>query len=81
MKPFNLTKSMLGLGGLLLAVAPACSMMPPAQTSGALSRDGVEMAVVGERCTETVETDWPGANLVQTTVEVQVGNSAPARSP
>jgi len=77
MKLAGIPKVLLRFSPLLLALAPACAMSPPAQSAGTLARDGVEVAVVGQRCTETVETDWPGANLVQATVEFQVRNSNP----
>ena len=59
-------------------LAPACAMRPPVENSGALAKDGVSVQVVGQRCTETVEPEWPGANLVETVVELQVQNSGPA---
>jgi hypothetical protein len=68
-------KNLLRFSPLLLALAPACAMSPPVQNAGTVASDGVQVAVVGQRCTETVETDWPGANLVETTVEFQVRNT------
>ena len=63
---------------LLAALAPACGFTPPAQNSGAVKSDnGVALAVVGQRCTETVETELPGVPLVETHVQVEVRNSAP----
>ena len=62
----------------LAALAPACALHPPVQNSGAaVDPSGVEISVIGQRCTETVETDLPGVNLVDATVEVQVRNAAP----
>jgi hypothetical protein len=61
----------IAAGGL----APACALKPPIQNSGALAKDGVQVAVVGQRCSETVEPEWPAANLVETVVELQVQNS------
>jgi hypothetical protein len=62
----------------LAALAPACALHPPVQNSGAaVDSSGVEISVVGQSCTETVETDLPGVNLVDATVEVQVRNTAP----
>jgi hypothetical protein len=77
MKSAHVRKALLRFSPLLLALAPACAMSPPAQNAGSLARDGVQVAVVGQRCTETVETDWPGANLVEATVQFQVRNSNP----
>ena len=67
------------LTSLTLAVlAPACALHPPVQNSGAaVAPSGVEIAVTGQSCTETVETDLPGANLVEAIVQVQVRNAAP----
>jgi hypothetical protein len=62
----------------LAAFAPACALHPPVQNSGAaMDPSGVEISVIGQSCTETVETDLPGVNLVDATVEVQVRNAAP----
>jgi hypothetical protein len=55
-------------------------LTPPAQTSGAAKSDnGVALAVVGQRCTETVETELPGVPLVEAHVQVEVRNTAPPR--
>ncbi len=63
-------------GGTMLA--PACALQPPAQNGGAAkSETGVAVAVVGQRCTETVETELPGVPLVEAKIEVEVRNSAP----
>ena len=62
----------------LAALAPACALHPPVQNSGAaVDPSGVEIAVIGESCTETVETELPGVNLVEATIQVQVRNAAP----
>ena len=62
----------------LAALAPACALRPPVQNSGAVTEpSGVEISVIGQSCTETVETELPGVNLVDATVEVQVRNAAP----
>jgi hypothetical protein len=72
-RPFFVTLA-LALAGL----APACALKPPVENSGALAKDGVQVSVVGQRCTETVEPEWPGANLVETVVELQVRNAGAA---
>jgi hypothetical protein len=69
--------SLLLVLGLTASVA-ACALRPPAQNSGALAKDGVRLSVVRQRCTETVEPEWPGANLVRAVVEVQVRNDSGA---
>ena len=62
----------------LAALAPACALRPPVQNSGAVVEpSGVEISVIGQSCTEMVETELPGVNLVDATVEVQVRNAAP----
>ncbi len=62
----------------LAALAPACALHPPVQNSGAaVDSSGVEVSVIGQSCTETVETELPGVNLVDAMVEVQVRNAAP----
>ncbi|HSS37467.1 MAG TPA: hypothetical protein VLT58_01740 [Polyangia bacterium] len=61
----------MATGGL----TAGCALKPPVENSGALAKDGVAVSVVGQRCTETVEPEWPGANLVETVVELQVANS------
>jgi hypothetical protein len=77
MKLRQVSQNLLRFSPLLLVLAPACAMTPPAQNAGSLASDGVQVAVTGQRCTETVEPDWPGANLVQTTVEFQIRNTNP----
>jgi hypothetical protein len=63
-------------GGTLLV--PACALQPPAQNGGAAkSETGVAVAVIGQRCTETVETELPGVPLVEANLEVEVRNTAP----
>jgi hypothetical protein len=62
----------------LAALAPACTLRPPVQNNGAVTEpSGVEISVIGQSCTETVETELPGVNLVDATIEVQVRNAAP----
>jgi hypothetical protein len=61
---------------LLLALAPACWMRPPVQNSGpAISREGVQLAVTGQQCTQTVEPDQYGNDLVEEIVEVEIRNA------
>ena len=77
-----MTKSRTLILSLSLAagtmLAPACALTPPAQTSGAAKSDnGVALAVIGQRCTETVETELPGVPLVEAHIQVEVRNTAP----
>jgi hypothetical protein len=70
--------SSTSLAAALIAFTPACALHPPVQNSGAaIAANGVEVAVLRQSCTETVETQLPGLNLVEATVEVQVRNAAP----
>jgi hypothetical protein len=64
---------------LALALAPACiPLRPPVQNSGpTVSREGVQVAVSRQRCSETVETEQPGNNLTEETIDVQVRNVLP----
>jgi hypothetical protein len=62
---------------VLSGLAPACTMRPPVQSSGpAISRDGVQLAVTSQQCTQTVEPDNQGSDLVEEIVEVQVRNAS-----
>jgi hypothetical protein len=61
------------------ALAPACGLRPPVQNSGATrTPEGIEVAVVRQSCSQTVETEQPGNDLVEATVEVQIRNTTPA---
>jgi len=63
-----------------LALTPACAgLHPPLQNSGpAVSREGVQVAVTRQGCSETVEPEQPGNDLTEEIVEVQVRNDTPA---
>ncbi len=53
-------------------------MRPPVQNSGTVTTaEGVQIAVLGQSCSETVETDWPGNDLVEMTVQIEVRNGTP----
>jgi hypothetical protein len=69
------------LAVLLAVLAPACAelkMRAPAQTPVASAPAGVEVSVVGQRCSQNVDPDWQGADLVQATVETKVRNATGA---
>lgn len=56
-------------------VAWACGLRPPIQNSGAVTTpDGVQVAVLGQSCSQTVDTDLPGDDLVEMTVQIEVRN-------
>jgi len=62
------------------ALAPACALSPPLQNGGAAKASpGVQVAVVGQSCEQSVESDLPGVDLVETTVQVQVRNAGPTQ--
>jgi hypothetical protein len=63
-----------------LGLGPACvGLRPPVQSGGAAtSREGVQVAVARQGCTETVEPEQPGNDLVEEILEVQVRNPSPA---
>jgi hypothetical protein len=64
---------------LLAAAASSASCAPlrlPAQNTGpARSREGVELAVTRQACTQNVDPDFPDADLVEERVELQVRNT------
>ena len=60
------------------AMAPACGLQPPIQDAGAVAKDGIQVAVLRQSCSQTVETEQPGNDLVEAIVEVEVRNSTPA---
>lgn len=57
------------------SVALASGLRPPIKNSGAVTTpDGVQVAVLGQSCSQTVETDLPGDDLVEMTVQIEVRN-------
>jgi hypothetical protein len=60
------------------ALAPACGLQPPLQNGAAAAKDGIQVAVLRQSCSQTVETELPGSDLVETTVEVEVRNGTQA---
>jgi hypothetical protein len=67
-------RSVLAVG---ICVAPACAPLRPPFKSGdpAASREGVEVAVRRQSCTQSVEPEFDGQDLVEEVVEVQVRNA------
>ena len=61
------------------APGQAGGLRPPIQSGAAAAKNGIQVAVIGQSCSETVEPDLPGVDLVESTVELQVlnGTSAP----
>jgi hypothetical protein len=56
-------------------LASGCGLHPPVQNSGAVATaDGIQIALLGQRCSQTVETDWAGNDLVEMTVQIEVRN-------
>ena len=62
---------------LAVALAPACAPLRLPYKSGgpAASREGVELAVSRQSCTQNVDPDFQGQDLVEEVVEVQVRNA------
>jgi hypothetical protein len=62
---------------LAIALAPACAPLRLPYESGgpAASREGVELAVSRQSCTQNVDPDFHGEDLVEEVVEVQVRNA------
>jgi hypothetical protein len=73
-------KSLVVLAVLAVALAPACAplRLPDKNSGPARSREGVELAVSGQSCTQSQEPDFHGEDLVEEVVEVQVRNATPA---
>jgi hypothetical protein len=69
--------SILALGSIF---APACApLRPPYKTEGPpAAHDGVEIAVTRQSCTENVDPDYYGSDLVEEVVEVQIRNAIPS---
>jgi hypothetical protein len=65
-----------GVVALLLAtLAPACGLQPPIQSSGsAVSKEGVQLRVLRQSCSETVQPKQPGNDLVEVIVEMEIRN-------
>jgi hypothetical protein len=60
---------------LLAPLVPACGLQPPIQTSGAaVSKEGIQLRVLRESCSETVQPKQPGNDLVEVIVDVEVRN-------
>jgi hypothetical protein len=73
--------SVLGAAFVLAVLAPACAelkMQAPVQTTVASAPAGVEVSVVAQRCSQNVDPEWQGADLVQATVETKVRNATGA---
>lgn len=59
---------------LVVALAPACALKPPVRNSGpTVSREGVQLAVVKQRCEQLSDPDQE-EDLAEVVVEVQVHN-------
>lgn len=62
---------------MAVAFAPACAPLRLPYKSGGptASREGVELAVSRQSCTQNVDPDFYGQDLVEEVVEVQVRNA------
>jgi hypothetical protein len=61
------------------APAPARGLRPPIHDGAVAAKGGVEVAVLRQSCSQTVETEQSGNDLVEAIVELEVrnGRSAP----
>jgi hypothetical protein len=65
-------------GATVVASGGCVGLQPPIQNSGAVTTtDGIQVAVLGQRCVKTVETDKPGNDLVEVAVQIEVRNKTP----
>jgi hypothetical protein len=66
--------SILALGSIF---APACApLRPPYKNGGPVAaHEGVEIAVTRQSCTQQVDPDFTGSDLVEEVVEVQIRNA------
>ena len=82
MNPRNIVS--IGIRSILAAgilVAPACAPLRLPYKGGgpAASREGVELAVSRQSCTQNVDPDFYGEDLVEEVLEVQVRNATSNR--
>jgi hypothetical protein len=60
---------------VLAALAPACGLQPPIQSSGAaISKEGIQLRVLRQSCSETVQPKQPGNDLVEVIVDLEIRN-------
>lgn len=64
---------------LAVALAPACAPLRLPHKGGGpvASREGVELTVSRQSCTQNVDSDFHGDDLVEEVVEVRVRNATP----
>ena len=63
----------------LFGLGAGCALRPAFRNDGPVtSHEGVELAVVGQRCDQFEEPHQYGNDLVESVVEVQVRNATPA---
>jgi hypothetical protein len=69
----NLWYSALAIS--LTVLSPACASYQPIRNVGIVKApEGVEVSVLRESCSQNVDPEWPGADLVEATIETQVRN-------
>jgi hypothetical protein len=68
--------------GMLVSLALSlggCAFHPPARNAGpAISAEGVQLAVTGQRCVESEEPDRRDNNLAEATLQIMVKNATAA---
>jgi hypothetical protein len=60
------------------ATAPARDLRPPIYNGAATAEGGVQVAVLRQRCSQTVETEQPGNDFVETIIELEFRNRTSA---
>lgn len=66
------------IAGLLLCAGGCVTLRPPAANSGpALSKDGVQVAVLRQACSQIEPVDEVPTGSIDETVEIQVRNGSP----
>jgi hypothetical protein len=72
-------QTLLAVVPLLALAGSGCALTPPFRNGGpAVSHEGVQVAVTGQRCDEVEESEEFRNDLVETTLEVQVRNPTAA---
>jgi len=72
--------TMLAAAALLTMPGFGCALTPPFKNAGpSVSREGVQVAVVRQRCAQVAEPDDYGWDLVTTELEVQIRNTTPSQ--
>ena len=70
--------SFFALTAVVMLAAGCGTLRAPIQTTGpVVSREGIELSVTRQLCTQIQEADFPGADLVETILEIAIRNPTP----